>query len=141
MGWRSFLQGGAALLCIGGVIYALATNPGVADTQAHLVVMKADATALLRRGGKLASRSEGAKYGSAFLYRQFWDEGWSRALVSDYEAELSSRGWKKRDDATLEYCKDGILARIVPQSGMSNHQGTNSIVMKYDAETIRRCAR
>ncbi len=140
MGLRSWVQGGAALVCIGGVIYAIATNPGVADAQLHFTVMRADMAALLQHGGRVASQSEGAKYGSAFVVRTLWDEGWSRALMQDYEAELASRGWRMRNGFELEYCKSGMLARIVPHSGVMNSQGTNALVIEYNAATVRNCA-
>lgn len=120
---------------------SLKKNPSTAETEEKLIIMKADMSALMAQGGKVLKSKENAKYGSALVYRSLYDEGWSSALVSKYEITLLRKNWEKVRGTSRRFCKDGILAEIISNSGTYNGQGTNFVSMLFDPTTIEECSK
>lgn len=132
----------ALCVCVWVILISIALrkNPSTAETEEKLIIMKTDMSALMAQGGKVLKSKENAKYGSALVYRSLYDEGWSSELVSKYENTLLRKNWEKVSGTTRRFCKDGMLAEIISNSGTYNGQGTNLVSMLFDPTTIEKCA-
>jgi hypothetical protein len=120
-------------------VYALKKNPSVSEAQSKFAMMKDDMGKLMSVGGKVVSSHQRSKYGGALIHKTLSDEGWSDDLIQKYEGILIERNWRKLVKSYRQYCKDGVLAEIEPNSGMHNGQGANGVSMTFDASTIEKC--
>jgi hypothetical protein len=122
-------------------IFALVRNPGMVDMNSKFGMMKNDMDALLGEGGSVLRSDGNIKYGNAVLVRIISDEGWSTALLRNYQKTLEVRGWKRIEDDEIFYCKNGIQATLKPNDGVLDGKGVNYIGMTYNALTIKRCGK
>jgi hypothetical protein len=111
------------------------------DMNSKFGMMKNDMDALLGEGGSVLRSDGNIKYGNAVLVRIISDEGWSTALLRNYQKTLEVRGWKRIEDDEILYCKNGIQATLKPNDGVLDGKGVNYIGMTYNALTIKRCGK
>jgi hypothetical protein len=131
-----------AILVIAWLVMLLigfARQPRSGQVEMNYSTMQEDMKHLLRNGGKVVDSTDLVKPGRARVSRIIDVEGWSDSLLKKYQIALREKGWSQLN--ATDFCKQGILAKVIANAGMQNGREINWISMEFDSLTPEKCAK